>query len=180
MRPEKTIEHFVHLLLENELHILGGQGMILRLERFSDNNGSTLGTLKINNVFECFSLEDPYRKDKIKKITRIPAGTYEVELRKEGSANKKYKERYRDMHKGMLHLKNVPGFKYILIHVGNYKEDTEGCILVGEKSCSNRYSEGKVLESRDAYERLYPKVRDVLVKGGFVAIEITDNDREVE
>lgn len=30
-------------------------------------------------------------------------------------------------------LENVPGHTYILIHIGNYDHDSDGCILIGEK-----------------------------------------------
>lgn len=176
MKPKETISHYIHLLLQFEQKI-GGHMLELKLVRFSDANGCTLGTMFLNDVFECFTLEDPHRETKIKKITRIPSGTYEVELRTQGSTSKRYARRYGDTHKGMLHLKNVPNFKYILIHCGNAKEDTEGCILVGDEACNNRAVEGKILQSRVAYERLYPKVRDAILKGDLVTIEIIDSDR---
>ncbi len=32
----------------------------------------------------------------------------------------------------MLHIQDVPGFTYILIHTGNTDEHTSGCLIVGE------------------------------------------------
>ena len=45
---------------------------------------------------------------------------------------------------------NVPFFDGILIHCGNTKEDTDGCILVGENN-----EKGKVNNSRVIFKKLY-------------------------
>ena len=64
----------------------------------------------------------------------MPAGTYKIELRKEGGGgfHNKYKKKYGSLHKGMLHVTNVPNFEYILIHTGNSDEHTAGCLLLGD------------------------------------------------
>ena len=38
---------------------------------------------------------------------------------------------------GMLHVLDVPNFKYILIHCGNTDEDTAGCLLLGDTQENN-------------------------------------------
>jgi hypothetical protein len=75
-----------------------------------------------------------HRDVKVKGETRIPAGRYQVTLRTEGGFHSKYSEKYGEMHKGMLWVRDVPGFEYILIHTGNTDEHTAGCLLVGNTS----------------------------------------------
>ena len=61
--------------------------MKLEVLRFSSQNDSTLGLLfDVTNdrKFLCFTLEDEARDTKVMSETRIPAGIYELKLRKEG------------------------------------------------------------------------------------------------
>ena len=115
--------------------------MKLQVLRFSSEYDSTNGLLLdvtdgIN--FLAYTLEDEYRKKKRSKETRIPAGTYEIKLRDEGGFNQRYSKKYSRIHRGMLHIINVPGFEYILIHVGNSDEHTAGCLLVGDSQENNQ------------------------------------------
>ena len=55
--------------------------MKLELKRFSGQSDTTLGLMFVDGEFECFTLEDEYRAEKVKGETRIPAGTYKVEKR---------------------------------------------------------------------------------------------------
>jgi hypothetical protein len=132
--------------------------MHLNLSRFSTSTESTLGTLSIDGKFECYTLEDTKRATKVAGETRIPPGRYELSLRNSGGLTKRYAKKYEAIHKGMLWLKNVPGFYFIYIHTGNKRGHTEGCILVGDSLNNNSIKEGFVGSSRDAYVRLYQKV----------------------
>ena len=107
--------------------------MLLKLDRFGSGPAGTLGLLSISGRFECFTLEDP-PKDRVKIAgdTRIPAGTYRMTLRTEGGFHGRYRRRFGDMHNGMLWLRDVPEYKWVLIHLGNTKKHTRGCLLVGE------------------------------------------------
>lgn len=151
--------------------------MQLRVDRVESDGESTLGRLFIDGVAECWTLEDQYRKGpKVKGETRIPAGTYRLQLREEGGFHAKYLEKYGpEWHRGVLHVTNVPGFEFILIHVGNSHDDTEGCLLVGQGQ-SKVDGFHYVTSSRQAYEALYPKVRDVLLRGEAVEIAYVDLD----
>lgn len=136
--------------------------------RFSSQSDSTLGMLfDITNgrKFLCFTLEDEYRNVKVKGETRIPAGTYELKLRKEGGFHQKYAVKYGSMHKGMIHVQNVPGFQYILWHTGNTDEHTDGCLLLGDTSQQNINKQGFIGASADAYKRVYPIIAAALEKG---------------
>lgn len=146
--------------------------MHLYLKRFSHGSESTLGLLLVNGVFECFTLEDENRNEKVFGETRIPNGNYELELRKEGGFHTRYARRFPDLHKGMIHLKDVPNFEYVLIHIGNDDSDTAGCILVGDSTKSNVPAKGFVGNSTNAYKRLYKKVSNELVNQKPVILHI--------
>lgn len=152
--------------------------MKLRLLRYSDNGESTLGLLFINDVFFCYTLEDEKRDEKVKGETRIPEGLYKIKYRKEGGFHNKYKKRFPGLHKGMLHLQNIPGFEYILIHCGNTDDDTAGCILVGNVINNNKVDDGYLAKSSDAYKALYKVVSTELDKGKIVSILIEDIKNE--
>jgi hypothetical protein len=155
--------------------------MHLELFRISSQQDSTNGILfdATNNQrrFLCYTLEDEYRETKVMEETRIPAGTYEITLRDFGGFHKRYTERYGNMHRGMLWLREVPNFQYILIHTGNTDEHTAGCILVGDTQTQNITNKnGFVGSSVNAYKRVYPQIAKELVRGEKVHITIVDFD----
>lgn len=123
--------------------------------------------------FLCYTLEDEYRAEKVKHETRIPAGTYELALRKVGGFHQRYEKRFKDIHKGMLELIGVPNFQYILIHCGNTDEHTSGCILVGQTQEYGK-KDGWIGRSTQAYFDIYPMIAQALEDGEEVKIEVTD------
>jgi hypothetical protein len=74
----------------------------------------------------------------------------------------------------MLWVRDVPGFEYILIHIGNDDDDSAGCLLVGDSQTQNITKRGFIGASTDAYKRIYPPIADVLVNGGQVTITYKD------
>ncbi len=67
----------------------------------------------------------------------------------------------RRLHYETFELTNVPPFQTvkvdeILIHIGNYNKDSEGCILLGEM-----FGTGCILESRAAFEKFMDIQSDV-------------------
>ena len=117
---------------------------------------STIGDLLIDGKFYCYTLEDMYREKKIKGVTAIPYGKYEVIIN--------FSNRFQ---KPMPLLLNVKGFDGIRIHSGNTAEHTEGCILIGFTK-----SKDFIGNSRSAFNQFMPKLRTDL-KQGKVFIEIT-------
>jgi hypothetical protein len=113
---------------------------------------STIGVLTVGN-HTCATLEDAIREEKVYGETAIPAGLYELKLRNRGGMTSRYKQKYPDMHEGMIWLQDVPGYSWVYLHVGNYPHDTLGCILLGERASTDM-----VLSSRKAYKRMYPKI----------------------
>lgn len=79
------------------------------------------------------------------------------------------------MHRGMLHLQDVPNFEYILIHCGNTHADTSGCLLVG-MAANTESGNMSISSSTVAYRKLYPMVVDAAANNR-LEIEFFDNDR---
>ena len=143
--------------------------------RFSSGQESTLGLLLINGKFECYTLEDEARDIKVAGETRIPANRYRIKLRTEGGQHEKYQRRFPTMHKGMLHITDVPNFKWILIHIGNDDDATEGCLLVGDEANNNNIRDGFIQGSENAYRRIYPVISHAIQMGEEVWIQYYDN-----
>jgi len=148
--------------------------MILRLERFVSDNEATCGLLFLDEVYQCFTLEDQYQAVKVRNETRIPAGTYEIRLRNVGGMTKRYQKRFPDIHRGMLWLQEVPNFKWIYFHIGNKDDNTSGCILVGH--CADTPPRSmRIRYSVDAYRNLYTCVVDA-AEAKELSIKIIDRD----
>ena len=121
--------------------------------------------------FLAYTLEDEYRDEKEYGETRIPDGIYKLDLRKTGGYHQKYSKRFKDIHIGMLHVTNVPGFEYILIHCGNTDEHTAGCLLVGDSQENNQITkDGFIGKSTQAYKRIYPRIAEAIECGEEVTI----------
>lgn len=128
----------------------------------------TIGSLYINNVYKCDTIEDIDRglydtmtKEEIKskKIygqTAIPYGEYEVQV----TYSPKFK-------RDLPILLNVKGFDGIRIHRGNTQEDSSGCIIPGENK-----EVGKVLNSTKYELELVSIIKNVNKLGEKVIIKI--------
>ena len=104
--------------------------------------------------------------------TCIPEGEYKIKLRTVGGFNQRYTKKYPTFHRGMLWIKDVPGFEYILIHQGNNDEHTSGCLIIGDSQQDLDVNfNGMVGSSANAYQKLYKKVSAAILKGDDVTIE---------
>ena len=158
--------------------------MQLEVLRFSSQADSTSGLLfeltDVGRRFMCYTLEDERRALKVRGETRVPAGTYKIELRTEGGFHERYTKKYPGIHRGMLHVTDVPGFEYILIHTGNTDEHTAGCLIVGDTQSNNSIiKDGFVGQSVNAYKRIYPSIARVLEKGDTVTIQYITIDNNI-
>ncbi len=122
------------------------------LIRLSDNGVQTIGRLivfRLNTVvFECATLELSY-KDNKKRISCIPDGKYQVVQR----ISEKYQHHF--------HIKDVPNREWILIHSGNYFNQTLGCVLVGSKHLNvNSDKEIDVINSVQTLGKLYDTTKE--------------------
>lgn len=131
--------------------------MKLKLVREIFTDKSTIGKLFINEEFECYTLEDVVREEKIFGETAIPEGLYKVVT----VFSNHFKRR-------VPLLVNVPNFQGIEIHVGNTPKDTNGCVLVGRKDGVNR-----IFESVLAFESLYKKIEKAEKSGDEITIDVT-------
>ena len=148
----------------------------LRVERFKSNNDATLSRIYLvdtatgKNTFLCHGLEDEARAVKVAGETRIPAGVYRVDLRREGGFHSRYAERFKSFHRGMIWLRNVPQFSWVLWHVGNTDDDTAGCLLLGN---ARGY---RLTYSAKTYQRVYEVIAPMIERGEIETVEYTDND----
>jgi len=104
--------------------------MKLFLRLLEETPNSTASALYIDGAFCCFIVEDGHRDIKVHGQTRIPEGVYEVAQRKVGKFFTRYSKKFG--HLFVPEIIGVPGFKYILFHMGNFITDTEGCLLCGQ------------------------------------------------
>ena len=157
--------------------------MKLEVLRISSQDDSTSGILfdVVNGKrkFLCYTLEDEQRAGNVWGETRIPAGEYKLSLRKEGGFHSRYQAKYGEMHKGMIHVNDVPGFEFILWHTGNTDENTAGCLLLGDSQTSNLVQkDGFVGSSVNAYKKVYPYVAAAIQQGD-VYVTYIDHDGTV-
>jgi hypothetical protein len=151
--------------------------MKVEIKRFADNNDTTMGMLFIDGRFKCFTIEDEERDLKVSGETRIPNGTYNLGLRREGGFHNRYSKKFPENHKGMICVYNKDNwkieangmeFQYVLFHVGNTDEDTMGCLLLNDGLDGRNYvGNGSV----NAYKRVYPIIANMLYDGNPVTIK---------
>lgn len=131
--------------------------MKLKVVRDKLNEGCTLGKLYIDDVFECYTLEDEVRPsgEKVFGQTAIPYGVYDVTITHSPHFGR-----------DLPLLGSVPDFEGVRIHSGNRSSETEGCLLVGLDR-----TDDSVTSSRLAFDALFPKIRDAIDAGEEVTIE---------
>lgn len=140
--------------------------MELILNRIFKGDTYTIGNLYVNDNKFSDTLEDVDRAltqdmslediKSIKKagITAIPTGRYEVTLDVQSPKFKHYNN-YSFCNGYLPRLLNVPGYEGVLIHIGNFPEDTDGCILVGKNT-----KKGMVTDSTNTFKALYSLLED--------------------
>jgi hypothetical protein len=130
--------------------------MELLLKRLHKTQKSTIGELSINGKFECYTLEDIERVEKVKGKTAIPKGKYEVIMT--------MSNRFKVI---LPLLLNVPNYEGVRIHAGNTAENTEGCLLLGTTRGIDFIGNSKL-----AMSKFLPKLKEALKKEKvFITIE---------
>lgn len=132
---------------------------------------SIVGSLFINDVFFCSTLEDVSRdlnrdgdlndpgEKKVPGKTAIPAGRYQLAIT--------FSNRFQKL---MPELIRVPGFLGIRIHSGNTADDTDGCLLVGNYDPN---VPDFIRDSRLVYSKLMSKL-SIAAKFEKITIEYID------
>lgn len=93
---------------------------LITIHRVLTGQYGTFGTLSVDGLPFCVTLEDPDDGNK-PNISCIPPGEYELEWR--------ISKRFKRLH---AYVKDVPGRSGIILgHGGNTHLDTEGCVLLG-------------------------------------------------
>ena len=105
----------------------------------------------------------------------FPQVTYSVALRTVGGFHKRYGTRFPDIHRGMLHIRRVPNFKWILIHCGEYGRAYQG-MPPGGIAGGNGARQYEHHRSAVAYKKFYPQVVDA-AEGSDLSITFLDSDR---
>ena len=90
------------------------------IRRYYQDEDVTLGVLNVGHHkhLPIYTLEKPW-KDNQRNISCIPHGVYKIR----DYTSLKYKS--------VFEICNVPNRSKILFHVGNYENETQGCILPG-------------------------------------------------
>lgn len=124
----------------------------LHLTRTIFTDKSTGGELYLPDGTQlCHTLEDVCRKEKLRQMTAIPCGLYEVVI---GFSNR--------FQRPMPRLLSVPFFEGVLIHNGNYPEHTDGCLLVGKRDPK---IPDAIFKSHDTFEDVFQKIRKLTLAG---------------
>lgn len=131
--------------------------MRTKIIRVAEGKQSTLSQLYIDDIFQCYLLEDKIRDVKILKQTAIPKGNYTLRLNTWGGMNAEYRQKFPKLHKGMIEINGLPNFSFVYIHIGNTYRQTAGCPLCGFgfEMVNGDY---QILRSKDAYQMIYPKL----------------------
>jgi hypothetical protein len=121
--------------------------MKLKVVREIKNDVCTIGSLFINDVFFCYTLEDKDRglkqsdsllfiqAKKIFGVTAIPSGFYKLTV----NQSPKFKRM-------LPRILDIKGFSGVLLHRGNSANDSLGCILLGYKKGDNSIFESTKAE----------------------------------
>lgn len=150
--------------------------MELRMTKVAETKNSTVSTLHVvfqndKPEFMGFVIEDGFREVKEMGKTRIPAGTYEIVPRQNGRHFDEYKPKFG--HTFTFWVKEVPNFQWIMIHIGNTPEDTEGCLLLNYAVDYNAKKEMFTgSRSTDCYKNFYNFVAPVMKAGEKVRITV--------
>lgn len=137
------------------------QKMKIKVIRTYFNQDYTKGIMIVNDVFFGYTLE-PQRKGsgETSFLNRcIEAGKY--------VAKYEYSQKFK---KKLIELKNVPSHTEIKIHSGNFRSNTQGCILVGLRS-----DRGCVLDSKIAVEMLNEIAKRTVDNNENIEVEIKDD-----
>jgi hypothetical protein len=135
--------------------------MKLKVVRETKNDVCTIGSLFINDVFFCYTLEDKDRglkqsdsllfiqAKKIFGLTAIPSGFYKLTV----NQSPKFKRM-------LPRILDIKGFDGVLLHRGNNANHSLGCILVGYKKADNSIFESTKAET-DLVNRLLLHYQEV-------------------
>lgn len=119
--------------------------MNIKLVRNSSSDKGVYGVITKDNIPLCVTLELPWKTNK-RNVSCIPMGYYNVE---------KYSS---SKYPNVWQIKGVNGRSSILIHIGNFLKDTQGCVLVGTS-----FGNGCINQSAKAIKKLRKELPDEFI-----------------
>ena len=125
---------------------------MLVLKRIFQNDKYTIGKLYLNDTYLCDTLEPP----KYVNHPCIDKGTYRIGYQ--------YSNKFG---RNMPFLLSVNGRVGIMIHTGNYPQDTQGCILVGRN-----LQKGSVSNSKKTFDNVNSIIQGVVNLTGSATITV--------
>lgn len=164
--------------------------MNIKVIRDVMTDNSTIGQLSIDGAWQCWTLElaTPKAYPGIKGSACVPLGKYQLTLSPfKGEVYEWMVKLVPDIAKyGLPLISNIEGVSYpdwtknnddipdegvhadrhVYIHIGNTKDDTLGCLLVGLNKSKDRIN-----QSTDAFKKIYPQIVSVIQKNGPITIE---------
>lgn len=122
--------------------------MDMVLRRLSPRQDGILGELQSDDItsFKCATLEHAYTDEQGSWLPKVTEGFYKC---------------VRGLHslKGSPHpfetfeIVGVSGHKGILFHVGNFNNDSDGCVLLGERIAIPEHGTLMIGDSKKTFER---------------------------
>ncbi len=122
--------------------------MLLTVIRDEINKDYTGGSLAVDGVPFCRTIEPPVKGNKTHPKGSIPMGWYRVDVT--------YSPKFKRV---MPLLRMVPGFEGIRIHAGLEVWNTNGCICVGERWRENKLTE-MLIKAQENGEEIFICVTD--------------------
>jgi len=152
--------------------------MNIKVERIYNNSNYCISHIYVDGEYVCDGIEDTDRmlnnemtlgeimKIKVPRKTAIPTGKYRLTLNVVSPKFQKYKYYMFFCSAKMPRVLNVPGYEGILIHKGVDQNSSAGCLIVGYNKIK-----GKVINSQEAFEKLYEILKVAKNKGEKIEIE---------
>lgn len=133
--------------------------MIFTVARYKYTDEFTRGLLYAGGNHIGYTMEDPWNNNE-NNVSCIPVGTYDTDVRPaKDSPSRNYDH---------MILRDVPARSYILWHVGNDEQDTEGCILPGKTAHEDMVGHSqkafnKMMSIAKEAESITTKITDVIL-----------------
>jgi Steigviridae/Suoliviridae L,D-carboxypeptidase/transpeptidase len=139
--------------------------MDLKIIRDVLDSRSTEGDFIVNDAFECYTLELPV-KDGMPGSAIAP-GAYDLTLEpspKFMASSDPWVQKYAKL---IPHINGIAYRSHILVHWGDFPENTDGCVLVGRKR-----GRDFLAESRLAFEALHAKLLSVWMAKELMRLQV--------
>ena len=154
----------------HEICVAQAKPIKITIFRQSATEKCTSGYIAVAGNIVAYTVELPFINN-ISCISSIPSGTYAAKLR------------YDKSDKWRIQLQDVPERSGIQIHVGNWPQQIQGCVLVGAKLATDVCSI-QPGTSKPAYDDLRRAFYKTVIEGdydaGDIDVEFTGDFKEVK